>query len=120
MARTKSKASDISSEVKRTRRIAPATTPEGREKQLIALATSLVEERLRNGTATSQEICTVLRMGTMRERLEREKIEEDLKLTRAKTEALESAKHVEELYSKAIDAMKKYSGLEDSQGATDD
>ena len=55
----------------------PALTPEAREGQLIALATDLVEQRLRDGTATSQEVVHFLRLGSMRERLEREKLENE-------------------------------------------
>lgn len=38
-----------------TRQIRPALTPEARQNQLIALATDLVEKRLIEGTASSQE-----------------------------------------------------------------
>jgi len=88
----------------------PASTPEARENQLIALAEARAEEQLRNGTASSQVICHYLRLGSMRERLEREKLEDEVKLLKAKTEALESAKRVEELYSNALKAMRSYSG----------
>lgn len=88
----------------------PALTPEAREGQLIALATDLVEQRLRDGTATSQEVVHFLRLGSMRERLERERLENENILLRAKTEALESQAKVEELYANAIKAMQRYSG----------
>ena len=94
-------------------RQAPATTPEARENQLIALAEARAEEQLRNGTASSQVICHYLRLGSMRERLEREKLEDEVRLLKAKTEALESAKRVEELYSNALQAMRSYSGDQD-------
>ena len=38
-----------------------ALTPEGRENQLIDLAVSLVEKRLLEGTASSQEVTTILK-----------------------------------------------------------
>lgn len=38
-----------------SRQIRPALTPEARQNQLIALATDLVEKRLIEGTASSQE-----------------------------------------------------------------
>ena len=91
----------------------PALTPEAREGQLIALATDLVEQRLRDGTATSQEVVHFLRLGSMRERLERERLENENILLRAKTEALESQAKVEELYANAIKAMQRYSGSGD-------
>ena len=46
----------------------------------------------------------------MRERLERERLENENILLRAKTEALESQAKVEELYANAIKAMQRYSG----------
>lgn len=88
----------------------PALTPEAREGQLISLATDLVEQRLRDGTATSQEVVHFLKLGSMRERLERERLENENILLRAKTEALESQAKVEELYANAIKAMQRYSG----------
>ena len=87
-----------------------ATTPEGREQQLISEAMNLVEQRILNGTATSQETTHFLKLGTEKYRLEKEKAEEEIKLMRARTEALESAKHVEELYINAMAAFKDYSG----------
>lgn len=88
----------------------PATTPEAREKQLIDLAVSLAEKQILDGTASSQIITHFLKLGSMRETLEREKIEEENKLLKAKTEALQSAKRVEELYENALNAMRLYSG----------
>ena len=92
----------------------PALTPEAREGQLIALATDLVEQRLRDGTATSQEVVHFLRLGSMRERLEREKLENENILLRAKTEALESQARIEELCVDAIRAMQRYRGEEEA------
>ena len=40
---------------KTTRKIRPALTPEARENQMIALAVDLVEQRLLDGTASSQQ-----------------------------------------------------------------
>lgn len=87
-----------------------ATTPEGRENQLIAMAYDLAEQRIRNGTASAQEITHFLKMGSQKERIEREMLEEQKKLIVAKTEGFESSKRVEELYNNAIDAMRRYSG----------
>ena len=88
----------------------PATTPESRENQMIALAMDVVEERLRNGTASSQETTHFLKLGSIKERKELALLEQELELKKAKTEAIQSAKRVEELYSKALDAMRSYSG----------
>ena len=94
----------------RSRKIRPALTPEARENQMISLAVDLAEKQLMEGTASSQVITHYLKLGSTKERLEKEKLEEENKLLKAKTEALQSAKRVEELYADAISAMKRYSG----------
>ena len=88
----------------------PAFTPEARENQLISLAVDLAEKQLMEGTASSQVITHYLKLGSTKERLEKEKLEEENKLLRAKTENLQSQKRVEELYSEAIKAMRNYNG----------
>ncbi len=93
------------------RRPKPAASPEARENQMISLAISLAEQQLLDGTASSQVITHYLRLGSMKEQLEREKLEEENKLLKAKTEMLESQKRTEELYLKALDAMRQYSGI---------
>lgn len=93
-----------------SRKMRPALTPEARENQLISLANDLAERQLREGTASSQVISYYLKMGSQKERLERERLEEENKLLRAKTEALKSQKNMEERYIEAINAMKRYSG----------
>lgn len=94
----------------KNRVLPPAQTPEDRESQLIALATNLAEQQLRDGTASSQVITHYLKLGTTRERIEREILEKQKELISAKTENLQSAKRVEELYEKAIEAMREYQG----------
>lgn len=96
-----------------TKSMRPALTPEARENQLISLATDLAEKQLREGTASSQVISHYLKLGSTRERLERERLEEENKLLRAKTKAIESAEDMKDLYDKAIKAMRGYAGLGD-------
>ena len=88
----------------------PATTPEGRENQMIALAVDLAEKQLREGTASAQVITHYLKLATTRERVEKEILEEQKELLKAKTEALKSQKRMDELYENAINAMQIYSG----------
>lgn len=92
------------------KKIRPATTPEARENQLIALAVDLAEKQLIEGTASSQVITHYLKLATTKERLEREILEKQKELIEAKTENLQSAKRIEELYANAINAMRQYSG----------
>lgn len=88
----------------------PALDPESRENQLISLAVNLAEEKLRDGTASNQLIVHYLKLGSTKERLEKEKLEKENELLKAKTEALESAKRSDELYAEAIKAITRYSG----------
>jgi hypothetical protein len=98
------------------RRRPPATTPEARENQMIALAVDLAEKQLLKGTASSQVISHYLKLGSTKERLEKEILEKQKELITAKTEAIQSAKRVEELYKNALNAMRSYSG----RGGPDD
>ena len=88
----------------------PALTVEARENQMISLAIDLAEKQLREGTASAQVITHYLKLGTMKEKLERENLIEDNKLKRAKTEAIARNEKIEELYADAIKAMSLYSG----------
>ena len=97
---------------KKPKQIRPALTPEAREDQLIALATNLAEKQLMDGTASSQVITHYLKMGSTKERIEREILKEQKEMIKAKTEALKSEKRIEELYAEALSAMRKYSGQE--------
>lgn len=92
----------------------PAFNPESRENQLISLAVDLAEQQLREGTASSQVITHYLKLGSTKEKLEREKLMEENKLLRAKTKALEDQKEIKTLYADALKAMRKYSGHGDS------
>lgn len=98
----------------------PALTPEARENQLIYLATDLAEKQLREGTASSQVITHYLKLGSTKERIEKEILEKQKDLITAKTEALQSSKRIEELYAEAITAMRKYSGHPDDTMEEDD
>lgn len=105
MAKVKKvKASDDSKSLR------PPLSPEARESQLISLAVDLAEQQLRDGSASSQVITHYLKLGTAKERLEREILEKQKDKLTAQTEMMKSAKRVEELYADAISAMKRYSG----------
>jgi|SRR5690606_38287289 len=86
----------------------PATTPEARENQLIALAYDAAEREMANGTASSQVITHFLKLGTERERLEREKLAHENELLKARKEALVAGASSQELYEAAIAAFRGY------------
>lgn len=98
------------------KKMRPALTPEARENQLISLAEDLAAKQLAEGTASSQVITHYLKLGSTKERIEREILEKQKELIEAKTQNLQSAKRIEELYADAINAMKRYSG----QGGSDE
>jgi hypothetical protein len=94
---------------------APAMSPEGQENRMIALAIDLAEKQLIEGTASSQVITHYLKLGTVKEKLELEKLKKENELLIAKTEAINSAKRSEQLYSEAISAFKRYQGINDGE-----
>lgn len=116
MARPRKEASEETPEPRRR----PATTLDARENQMIALSVDLAEKQLREGTASAQVITHFLRLGTSRERLEQEKLRKENELLQSRSEAIASAKKVEELYGQALQAMRSYAGLEALPGDDDD
>lgn len=93
-----------------TKKRRPALSPEARENQLIALATDLVEQRLIDGTASSQETTHFLKLASTKARLENRLLEAQTELAVAKKDAVKSQKRSEEMFAEAIKAFKTYSG----------
>ena len=93
----------------------PALTPEARENQLISLAIDLLEQRLIDGTASSQETTHFLKLASTKAKIEKEILLEQKKLIAAKTKSIESSEEMKGLYEEALNAMKRYSG-----GGSDD
>ena len=85
-------------------------TPEARENQMIALAMDLAEQRLRDGTASAQEVVHFLKLGASTTKVEKRLDEKNIELADAKIQAYQQTQVIEEVYSKAINAMKLYSG----------
>jgi len=92
---------------------APARTPEARQQQLIALAYDEAEAQIRNHKASSQVITHFLKLGTIKEQKELVLLEHQVELMKAKTEAIQSQKRIEELYSNALSAMRSYHGTKE-------
>ena len=88
----------------------PAASPEARLNQLVAKAYDLVERRLDEGTATSQETTTLMKYGSPKHMLELEKLRTENELMKSKIEVLESQKNAEALYEEALKAFRKYNG----------
>lgn len=111
------KEKDIESPVKRRQR--PGMSVEARENQLISLAVDLAEKQLREGTASSQVITHYLKLGSTKERIEKDILLKQKELIEAKTEALHSAKRTEELFSDALRAMRDYRGEPNEEESED-
>lgn len=94
-----------------SRVFAPATSPESREAQISSLAYDLVEQRIRDGTATSQETTYFLRIGSPLAKRQQLKLDKEIELLEAKTEAIKAEKRMEEVYMEAINAMRLYQGI---------
>lgn len=97
-------------ETKVRKKCPPVSSPEAREKQIINLAYNEAEKRIRDGTATSQLLTFFLKLGSVREQMELEKIRSDLRMTDAKIRQIDEQKDIKELYEKAIEAQKRYRG----------
>ena len=109
MARTKATRSDTLPKLR------PALTPEARESQMAALAMDLVEQRLRDGTASSQETTHFLKLVSSKAKLEQERLKLENKLVEAKTKALANAEEIKVLYEEALKAMRRYGGHGDDE-----
>lgn len=90
----------------------PARTPQAREQQLVALAVDLAEKQISAGTASAQVITHFLKLGSERDKLEREKLSRENALLKAKSDAIASQQRVEQLYVDAMTAFKHYHGEE--------
>ena len=93
----------------------PASSIEAKEGQLISLAMGLVEERLRNGTASPSETVHFLKLGSTKAILEKEKLEEENKMLRAKTENLQAEKEYAIEYKEVLKAIRVYNGTDDEE-----
>ena len=91
----------------------PALSPEARENQMIALAMDLVEQRLRDGTASSQETTHFLKLASSTERLEKRYKEKNIELIEAKKSAYASSEEIKSLYADAMAAFRSYNGQND-------
>ena len=109
-----------SSPVSNKRRRRRAMSPEEREAQLISLTMDTVEERIRTGKASSQELVHFLRAGSNKERYEKEKLALELELVKAKTENLRMQQKNDEMYAEALKAFKRYSGADSDEEEDDE
>ena len=98
-----------------SRKMRPALSPEAEENRMISLAMDLAKQQLQDGTASSQLITEFVKRGSTKARIEQEILEKQKDLIEAKTQSLQSAQRIEELYENALDAMRNYSGQNNSE-----
>ena len=89
----------------------PVLSPEAYENRLINKAYKAVEKRIDSGEATAAELVHFLREGSIKQQYELEKLKKENELLKAKTESISSQKEIKELYTEAISAFRKYSGM---------
>lgn len=119
MPRRRTSADEAKPSAPTQKKRAPARSLEARENQLIAMAYDYAEDAFKNKTASSQITTEFLKRGSTKERLEKEILERNKELLTAKTDAIKSAKTVEELYANALDAMRRYTGSGPSEEYND-
>jgi len=77
---------------------------------MISLAFDLVEQRLRDGTASATETVALMKLGSSRERLEQQRIGYENELLVVKKEAMEASVKSDELFREAMDYFRAYTG----------
>lgn len=98
---------------KENTQLKPAKTDEGQENLLISLAEKEAEKRLRDGTASNSLILHYLREGSEKTKLERQKLESENELLKAKKTTLDIAAKDHDQLAQVLNAFKLYSGEED-------
>lgn len=92
----------------------PAKTRERRVQQLVVQAERLIEERIRNGTASPTEVVAIVRLGTAIELANIERVKMHTEYLQAQKAKAESETVREELFTKAMEAMSRYQGSSDA------
>lgn len=88
----------------------PVRTPEARERMMVALAYDEAEKRIREGSATSQELTFFLKLGTQREKAEMKRLAVQTELEEAKKEQIARASDLDQIVADALEAMRSYTG----------
>lgn len=98
----------------------PARSDDERERQMINLSYDLAEARMRNGVATSAEICHFLKLGSTRAKYEQEELQENIKLLKARTDDISEGKRASAQLDELMKVIKQYGGYEDDDGFDED
>lgn len=96
------------SEAEPTEMYVPATSPEARENQMIALAIDEAERQMREHTASPLIITHYLKLGSIKGQIEKEILERERELVTAKTDSLKASQKSEAFYNEVLSAMSSY------------
>ena len=92
-----------------------ATTQDGRDAQLVALAYDLAAKQLREGTASAAVITHWLRHASKETEAKLRLMDYQVKLIEIRAKAIEQQATSEEVSRQAIEAMRSYQGLVDDE-----
>ena len=87
----------------------PAVNDEKAENKMIALAYQQAQKQLEDGVASSQIVTHFLRLGSMKAKIELEKLELENRLLEEKIVAERSGQQLNEMFSEVLAALKSYS-----------
>lgn len=93
----------------------PARTPKQRENQIINLVMDVVEQKIMDGTASSQILCHFLKLATEKERLENDKLRGELELAKARVRQIDMQEDLKSLYEGAVSAMRSYRSTNENE-----
>lgn len=104
----------------KSKRRPQASSPEIQETRMVNYAMQLAEKQLIEGTASPSVITHFLKIGSMRERKELERLENENKLLAARADIIESTKRSEELFVEAMKVFSLYNGTSRQNDEEDD
>lgn len=82
---------------------------------MVSLAYEQAQRQMEDGTASAMVLTHFLKLGTARARLEEEKLRKENMLLEAKASNLNAQTSREDIYEKALKAMRSYQGFESDE-----
>lgn len=89
--------------------ITPPINDEVLENKLVALAFKQAQAQMEDGTASSQIVTHFLRLGSIKSKIELEKLELENRLLEEKIQAEQSGQKLNEMFGEVLAALKSYS-----------
>lgn len=87
----------------------PPINDEALETKLVSLAFSQAKTEMEEGTASSQIVTHFLRLGSLKAKVELEKLELENRLLEEKIQAEQSGQKLNEMFGEVLAALKSYS-----------